>query len=225
MDATFITGVGAVVAGIVIFCGSVWLLLAMVLGGRLAYFVSASVTLGFLLIMGVVWSINELGPLGELPSFQETAIGPNVSEFGYPDGDWHPPSEDDETEVTLASEFEGDAIDYLESAIDKGTEGITFEDPEDATANTDETRLIEVDGTTYGATVLEPSETLQQAAQKDPKIELPEPVTVVMEYDPGNTLGPARMITLGTLVLLVLHLFGLSRSERKVKARPGAEVA
>jgi hypothetical protein len=46
-----------------------------------------------------------------------------------------------------------------------------------------------------------------------------------MEFDPGNPLGKARMITLGTFVLLVLHMFGLARSERKVKQRPGAEVA
>ena len=54
MDLTFVEGVAAVVSGVIVFCGSVWLLLSMVMGPRLAYFISASLTLGFLLIMGVV---------------------------------------------------------------------------------------------------------------------------------------------------------------------------
>jgi len=225
MDAVTITGWGAFISAVLIFCGSVWLLLAMVLGGRLAYFVSASVTLAFVLIMGVVWSINELGPLGELPTWNQTAIGQDVSQFGYPEGDWFTPPEDDEEQSGLATEFEGDAIDYLEAAIEEGEQGIEFEDAQDAVADSDQTRLIEQDGTTYGGTVLVPGTLLEEAAAQDDSIELPEPVTVVMEYDPGNTLGVARQITLGTLILLVLHLFGLSRAERKVKQRPGAEVA
>ena len=49
---------------------------------------------------------------------------------------------------------------------------------------------------------------------------LTEPVGVahvVMKYDPGDPLGQARMITAGTFLLFVLHLFGLSRAERKTK--------
>lgn len=219
MDTTFITGVGATVASIVIFCGSVWLVLTMVLGARLAYFVSASVTLAFVLIMGVVWSINPLGPLGENPSFTGTAIGPDVSEFGYPEGDWFTPSEDDDQQSTQKAELEGAAVDYLETSIEEGAEGVEFEDPSDAVINADATRLIEVDGETFGATVLEPTEALAETG------DAPVPVTVVMEYDPGNLLGPARVITAGTFLLLLIHLFFLSRAERTVKARPGAEVA
>lgn len=225
MDSVAITGWGAFIASVVIFCGSVWLLLAMVLGGRLAYFISASITLAFMLIMGVVWSINTLGPLGELPSWGQTAIGANVQEFGYPEGDWFAPNLDDEEQAGLATEFEGDALDYLGTAIEEGEEGITFEEPEDAVADSEATRLIEQDGTTYGATQLVPNQALEDAAKQDPSLELPDPVTVVMEYDPGNPLGLARQITLGTLILLVMHLFFLGRAERKVKQLPGAEVA
>ena len=53
MDVIFTVGVGAVLSGIIVFVGSVWLLLSMVLGPRLAYFVAASITLAFLLIMSV----------------------------------------------------------------------------------------------------------------------------------------------------------------------------
>ncbi len=63
MDAIFVEGVAAVLAGIIVFCGSVFFLLSLVVGARLAYFITASVTLAFLSIMGVVWSVNPLGPL------------------------------------------------------------------------------------------------------------------------------------------------------------------
>jgi hypothetical protein len=53
----------------------------------------------------------------------------------------------------------------------------------------------------------------------------PEDATmvVVMKYDPGNPLGKARMIAGGTFLVFALHLFGLSRAERKVKRETETE--
>lgn len=59
----FVEGVATVAASVLIFCGSVFLVLNLIVGPRLAYFITASITLAFLLIMGVVWSVNPLGPL------------------------------------------------------------------------------------------------------------------------------------------------------------------
>jgi hypothetical protein len=216
MDSTAVTGYAAAIAAIIIFCGSVGLLLAMVLGGRLAYFISASVTLAFLLIMGVVWGFTNpaspLGPVGELPSWNEEAIGPDVSEFGYPEGDWRVPNEDDDNDTLLKGGIEGDAADYLEKEIE-ANDAFGYGDISEAVVNSDATRLIEQDGTTYGGTVFEPIEGVEA-----------ETVTVIMSYDEGNPLSMGRYVTLGTLVLLVLHLIGLSRAERRAKNLPGAEV-
>ncbi len=63
MDTIFVEGLATVVAAVIVFCGSVFFLLSLVVGARLAYFITASVTLAFLSIMGVVWSVNPLGPL------------------------------------------------------------------------------------------------------------------------------------------------------------------
>jgi hypothetical protein len=211
MDLVFIEGVAAVVSAIIVFCGSVFLLLAMVMGGRLAYFVTASVTLAFLLIMGVVWSINPLGPLGEAPSWSGVDAGPDAAQLDfaaatqYPEGPWQPIDTEDAAQAGQASELESASADYLQTAIDRG-ELDTFADAEDAAANTQLTRLLEQDGRTYGAVTLEPTEGAQG-----------EETVVVMSYDPGNPLGPARMITLGTLVLLVAHLVGLSIVERRAR--------
>ncbi|MFN2488680.1 MAG: hypothetical protein ABR529_02845 [Actinomycetota bacterium] len=219
MDTVFIEGIVATVAAIIVFCGSVFFLLAMVMGGRLAYFVTASITLAFLLIMGVVWSVNPLGPVGTLPEWDPVDIGAEGAQlaFGptseYPEGPWLAVDTEDEAQAAQASELESSAGDVLETAIDEGKVD-TFEDAGDATANSDVTRLLEEGGDLYGAVTLEPTTD-----------DLPgEPTVVVMRYDPGNPLGPARMITAGTFVLLVLHLFGLSASERKARESAQATV-
>jgi hypothetical protein len=211
MDAIFIEGVAAVVAAVIVFCGSVFLLLAMVMGGRLAYFVTASVTLAFLLIMGVVWSVNPLGPVGRLPTWDPIDIGADATQldFGpvseYPEGPWMPVDTEDEAQVTEASELESASTEYLETAIEEG-DADTFEAASDAAVNTDLTRLLEQGDGQFGAVTLEPT----QGAEG-------EETVVVMQFDPGDPLGPARAITAGTFVLLVAHLFGLSMSERRAR--------
>ena len=211
MDAVFIEGVAGFIAALIIFPGSVFLLMSLVMGARLAYFVTASVTLCFILIMCVVWSINQLGPVGELPNWLRTDIGEDQSalDFGpaaqYPEGPWQAIDKEDQAQVTQASELETAAQDELEIAIEEG-DIKTFEAVEDATPNQDLTRLLEQDGDQFGMVTLEPIDEGEG-----------EPVLVVMEYDPGNPLGMARMMTAGTFVLLVIHLFFLSRAERKVR--------
>jgi len=246
MDTIVIEGVAAVVSGVIVFCGSVWLLLTMVLGARLAYFVTASVTLAFVVMMGVVWSINPLGPVGALPGWEETSVSEDVSELegpnasSYPDAPWEEFAEDDDAEQALASELESAGGDALTAAIESG-DVESFEDATQAVVSEGSARVLEADGVRYGAVQLEPApeaEPAEEEAEEDspiqelevPPVPSPEPtpaselpdedarVFALFELDPGNPLGKARAITLGGLVLLVLHLFGLSLSERRSKA-------
>ncbi len=224
MDVIFTVGVGAVLSGIIVFVGSVWLLLSMVLGPRLAYFVAASITLAFLLIMAVVWSVNPLGPVGELPSWNPVAIGEDASEleFGpassYPESPWRAPSEEDEAEQTQKSELETDAGDYFETALTEGDLDVAAGST--GAASTDETRFIEQDGDLFGAVTLEVT---PPAGGGGGETAEPATVVAVLEYDPGNPLGRARITVAGAFVLLVLHLFGLSRSERRARREADAE--
>ena len=215
MDMTFVEGIAAVVSAVIVFCGSVWLLLSMVLGPRLAYFITASVTLGFLLIMGVVWSLSPLGPVGTTPEWKPLAIGVEGQQLdagpaeGYPDGGgWREVDTNDEGEITQTAELGSASTEFLEVAIDDASSETGFADAADATANTDTVRLLEEGDTLYGGVTLEPIE----GAEGDPTV-------AILEYDPGNPTGPAKMITLGTLLLFVLHLFGLSWSERRARTR------
>lgn len=209
----FIEGVAAVTAAVVVFCGSIWLLLMLVLGARLAYFVTATVTLGILLIMGVVWSLNQLGPVGELPSWSGVGAGDTAADIdfsaasSYPDSPWITPDRDVKTEADKASLLENTADNVLADAVEKG-KVTTIEDVSSALVDSDATRLLEQGDKTYGAV------TIQTTDKKSSAV-------VILDYDPGNPLGPPRQITLGILVLFVLHLLGLSRVEKR--ARPAAE--
>lgn len=224
MDSTFLTGMGAVVSAVIVFCGSVWLVLSMVTGARLAYFVTASITLAFVLIMGVVWSFTPLGPVGQLPEFDEVDIGAEGQvEFGqagaYPGEPWQVPDEEDQEQTTKASEAESSATDILETAITEG-EIEVFESADAAQVQADSTRLLEQDGEEYAAVLLEPVPEAgggTEPADPNPDPQAEGTVLVVMQYDPGNPQGLARLITFGTLVLFVLHLFGLSRAEAKAR--------
>ena len=215
-DATFIEGVAATVAGIIVFCGSVFLLLTFVMGAKLAYFVTASVTLGFLLIMGLIWGwtnpIAPLGPVGELPEWSGVAAaeegggleGPSGSE--YPDQPWREANDDDEAEVTKSTELQNSAVEFAVTEAEEGNlpETVT----ENYLADAETVRLLEQDGTEYGAVTLEAPE-----GDEGP------PVVTLMEYDPGNPQRPAKMITAGTFLLLVGHLFLLSRSEKQARRK------
>lgn len=247
MDTIFIEGIGATVSAIIVFCGSVWLLLTMVLGARLAYFVTASVTLAFVVMMGVVWSINPLGPVGALPGWDETSVSEDVAELegpnasSYPEAPWEEFDEEDESEQALASELESAGTEALEAAIDNG-EVEAFEEATQAVVSEESARVLEADGVRYGIVELEPApepeaeeeeteETSPVQELEVPPVPSPEPtpggelpdedarVYALFELDPGNPLGMARMITLGGFGLLVLHLFGLGLSERRSKAR------
>jgi hypothetical protein len=245
MDSIFLEGWGAFISAVIVFCGSVWLLMTMVMGVRLAYFVTASVTLAFVLMMGVVWSINPLGPVGDLAGWTEPSItedqssleGPNAS--SYPESPWQAFDEEDEAEQALASELESSATNALGDAIEAG-DIEAFEEASDAVATEDSARHFESDGVRYGAIQLEPAPEAEAEEEADeetspvqtlevPPVPSPEPtpagelpdedarIYAIFELDPGDPLGQARMITLGSFVLLVLHLFGLGASERRSK--------
>ena len=240
MDTAFITGMGAFVSSIIVFIGSCFLLLALILGARLAYFVTASITLAFTLIMGVVWSINPLGPLGQAPEWKPLDIGTDAAalEFdaaaAYPDEPWAAANAEDAAQVTQASELESDASKYAQTALEEGSLGDLPSEGQLVIAE-DSTRLLQRGDQQFGATLIDvlpasvqpelgiPSRQDrqdQEDAATETGAEEVEPLgqlAVVMEYDPGNPLGKARMITLGTFILLVLHLFGLSLSERRSK--------
>jgi hypothetical protein len=238
IDLIFVEGIAAVVSAVIIFLGSTFLLMALVMGARLAYFVTASVTLGFVFIMTLVWSQGTpLGPVGQLPEWEPVAFTtePTSAEFGpadaYPEGEWRVPDEDNQEDLTKGGELESAAIDFLEGVIagEVGrTEGAVLEGPDqefvtgtDAAVVDDSTRLLTQGDEEYGALQLEAAPAaVDKAKDADPDQQFtPDDAQafVVMKYDPGNPLGKARTISAGVFLAFVIHLFGLNRTERKVR--------
>ena len=225
MDSIFLEGVAATVASTIVFCGSVFLLLMFVMGGRLAYLVTASVTLAFLFIMGLIWSFTNpsapLGPVGVLPEWEPVSIaeegqaleGPQAS--AYPDGgSWSPVDEEDQEQTTQAAELGSAGLDAITEGVEEGTFPSTTENN---TADTDTIRFLEQDGDLFGAVTLKPPAAEEGAdAEEEPAATAPT-VVGIFEYDPGNPLGAARIFLLGTTVLLILHLVALSMSEKRAR--------
>jgi hypothetical protein len=217
-------GSTAFVMSVIIFCGSVWLLLALIMGGRLAYMITASCTLGFLIIMAAAWSYGDpLGPVGVLPSWQEGAISrqgeqPDAGPGGYPDRDpWHAPDTEDERELERATELQSAAQDYLTRELDAESVD-TFESGGDATVDVESVRIAQQGGREFGGVTL----VAVEPAEGEEQVEF-TPTVVIMEFDPGAPNRPARLTLAGTILLFAAHLVGLNRMERK--ARRAAEAA
>lgn len=210
---TFVAGSAAFLSSIIVFVGSVFLLLALIMGARLAYMVTASVTLAFVVMMGLVWSFGEpLGPVGEQPVWNGVDVSTEASASSfepassYPDG-WDEPQEGDKA----AADLESASVDFVTEQIDEG-EIADYDDPALLGVVAESARLLDRGGTLYGMIVLEGLEGTE--GEGGPQL------FVVMDYNPGNPNGPARMITAGTFLLLVGHLFFLSRMEtRALRAR------
>jgi hypothetical protein len=228
MDDTFLIGSAAFLAAMLVFVGSVWLLMALVLGPRLSYLVTATVTLGFVFIMALVWSYGDpLGPVGDLPAFEPVDIGEDAGglNFGpaasYPEGDWRAPNEDDEEEISRSTELETAVMDYLETEIRAG-ELETFEPTDDVQVDPDKTRLLDQDGTLYGAATIEPIPAGTEGAGEEEQTAEGE-VVAVMHFEPGDPSGPARVIAAGTFVVLAGHLFFLSKAEKRARRKKEEE--
>ena len=98
----FTKGIIATVAVLGSLFGMVYLLLSMILGRKLAYWVEGAVTFGVLSIMGFIWFLSALGPTGPETAWQVAALGPSATQAtfkgttynvaDYPGGGWQKPA-------------------------------------------------------------------------------------------------------------------------------------
>jgi hypothetical protein len=141
--SVFIKGVLAVILVMGALFGMVYLLMSMVLGPKLAYWVEGCVAFGVVSIMSLIWFISALGPTGADTAWKAIALGPNLTEakaFGttynvadYPGDGWQKPKvgahladlkggDDTDTEVTQAKPVldsaVGDAVSSIPGQVD-----------------------------------------------------------------------------------------------------------
>jgi hypothetical protein len=141
--SVFIKGVLATIFVMGALFGMVYLLMSMVLGPKLAYWVEGCVAFGVLSIMSFIWFISALGPTGPDTAWQTIAMGPNVTQakaFGttynvadYPGDGWQAPkvgahladlkgADDTDAEATQAKPVldsaVGDAVSSIPGQVD-----------------------------------------------------------------------------------------------------------
>ncbi|HEX2030034.1 MAG TPA: hypothetical protein VHL78_01345 [Actinomycetota bacterium] len=220
MDRVFVEGMAAFIASIVLFAGSVYLLLAAIFGLRMGYLIAATGFFGFWVLLAMLWAFGArdpflgigtppyLGPKGDLPTW--VAVGsavdvrsPNYPVINrYPGPPWQPPgpAETGEVEpVTLAfQEFLAE-----EAAAELRQRGVAGEiTPEDFQVTN--IRFTEVEETTLAAAT---------AFSRTGGLE----VEVVGLRDEGNEPLPSYLALGLGIIGLAIHLPFLDRAERRRK--------
>jgi hypothetical protein len=215
LDRTFFEGVGVVLAGFLIFWGSVFLLLSAIFGLRMGYLVSATGLFAFMLILSALWTFGApgtpryLGPKGELPQWRAVGVGldltsptfPVIEE--YPGGAWMSP---DDAELT--SEVEPATQAFREFLAEEANAELQQAQVEGEVAAED-FQITELRFTTSGDTDLAAASAFSGTGGRE--------VVVFGIKDEGNEPLPSWLFLGASLVGFVAHLPFLDRAERKRK--------
>jgi hypothetical protein len=215
LTRTNIEGTLVIVAAMVLFPGSVWLLLSAVFGVRMGYLVAATGFFGFMVILSALWAFGApgtppfLGPKGELPTWKPLAAGTTLTSNveaveEYPGGPWTPPGED----PALRAEVEAASLAFQEfvaeeAAAELRRAGIQGELTPDAFEIAD-LRFAEVNDTKLAAATV-----FAEAGGPE--------VIVVGRKDPGNESLPSYLFLVGSVIGFAAHLPFLDRAERRRK--------
>ena len=219
---TLIKGGLTVVMGLVLFVGSVLLLLAAVFGRRMGYLVLAVGFFGWMMILSSLWTFGfysqgpdtpvDLGPRGEEKAWVVESAGidpePVYPAFAnYPDGDeWRVPGDNDadigsEQSVTTATQG------YLAA---QANEELGKETHEPGAVQTTDFTVEDVAFATDGDISL--------AAATAYYTDGGPMLRVYLRHDSGSVNKYSWMFLIGSTVLFAAHVPLLDRAERKRRA-------
>jgi hypothetical protein len=216
LTRTNIEGFLVVLAAMILFPGSVYLLLSAVFGLRMAYLVAATGFFAFMVILSALWVFGApgtppfLGPKGELPAWIALAAGRDLTSptypvlDRYPGGPWKSPEED----RSFSAETEAATLAFQEFLAEEGTgqlrrAGIEGElTPEDFA-------IVDLEFTRVDGTPLAAAHGFATAGG---------PEVMLFAYkDPGNEPLPSYLFLGASLIGFVVHLPFLDRAERRRK--------
>jgi hypothetical protein len=217
---TLFKGGGVVLAGFVLFIGSVYVLLAAIFGRWMAYLVLMIAFAGWMILQSSLWAFGfwaggpdtktNLGPRGSEPSWQVLAAGrsPDSDRYGefavYPGGTWtagDPASADFQAAQGAATVF-----------LAKHANAALGRDPNDVTAI--QSTQFTVDSTKF-TTATDGTPIAVVEAHFTPG----GPETVLaMYHDSGSVPRYSWMFLIVSILLFVIHLPLLDRAERSRKA-------
>lgn len=217
-----IRGITAVLIGVLVLMGSVWLLLATNTGARLGMLLSLTGFFGFMAILGAVWWVYGIGLQGEFPSWVAEEIIVEDLDGAISDE----VSADLEGWIALPAEDpqRGQAVAAADAFLTDPDVGI-FDSPADYIVGD----VFDKGGETYFFTLLHrPHYALVQVQAVVPQIQEegrppPTPVadegepviSVLMIRDLGDRRFPSAMITLGSLALFAVCAYLLHRRDQE----------
>jgi hypothetical protein len=217
---TIVKGVGVTVMGLILFVGSVYLLLSAVLGRWMGFLVLVACLSGWMVIQSSLWLFGfwsqgletptNLGPKGSEPAWvvldaTNSAASEAYKEFGtYPDAPWAPPTAAVEADRTV---IEGQAQVFLAEELNTQL-GIALTDPHAVPPTAflvDDVKLTTAaDGT-------------QLAVARAHYVGGGPQWTVSMYLDPGSVPRYSYMFLAGSIIVFLLVLPFLDRAEKKRK--------
>jgi hypothetical protein len=208
-------GILVLVAAMVLFPGTVWLLSGAVFGNRMGYLISATGFFAFMIILSALWTFGApgtpryTGPKGDLPAWTGLAAGVDLESTSlpiveqYPEAPWQTPRESDfnaETEPATLAFQDFVAEEAAEELVDAGMEG----EVPSTEFTVEGVRFTEVDGRPFAM------------ARVFANVGGPE-LLIVGYKDPGNEPLPSYLALAASVIGFAVHLPFLDRAERKRK--------
>ena len=248
----FMRGFLSVAVGVIVLCGSVYLLLGTNMGSRLGFLVAFAGLMGWMTIMGLQWWVYGIGLVGDVPVWHpvEIVTSESESETGaaalpeardlttweeVPEGDTRRGEiqaaadealiAEDSTAAPFEATSDYQALDVYERG---GKEGIARRLPGPHPAHY---AVVQVQPVIEVVTLTDPDEECPPGAEciafgetpPRPTVDEAAPVyTVVMERDLGNRRFPPALITIGSAILFGVTCSALHRRDKASDAARAA---
>lgn len=211
-----------VAIAVMLFVGSVYLLLAAVFGPRMGYLVLATALFGWMMILSSLWAFGfwsqgldtptNLGPRGTEPHWQAFGAGIQVAsnEFPvvtkYPNAPWTPAQGEDDDRTASIGTVTTAVQDFMaeQANEDLAARGI------EATVEPTDFTVTDIEFTSVDGTSLAGSRAFYNGG--GPR------VTVFTYHDSGNIPIYSFIFLGASIILFLVHLPFLDRAERKRKA-------
>jgi hypothetical protein len=215
-------GIGVVLAGFILFVGSVYVLLAAIFGRWMGYLVLAVAFFGWMTIQSGIWLFGfwsqgpetktNLGPRGpdaawvvDSAGIDPGAVHPELA--GYPSPDYAEPDTTNPDQAADLQAAEGAITTYLatQSNVELGNNPTDFTALQPTQFTVDDLRFVTTDAG-------------DKLAVAQAHFLGGGPSTIVtLHYKGGQVWHYSLMFLIGSLVLLVVHIPFLDRAERSRK--------
>jgi hypothetical protein len=216
LTRTNIEGALVVVSALILFGGSVWLLLSAVFGVRMGYLVMATGLFAFMIILSALWVFGApgtprfLGPKGDLPTWIALEAGQDLTSSTFPVVERYPgdPWVSAEEDRSLNPEVEAAALGMQEFLAEEANAELVRQQIEGEVAP-EEFEIVDLEFTEVEGTPLAAARAF--ALGGGPEVE------VVAYKDPGSEPVPSYLFLAAAIVGFVVHLPFLDRAERRRK--------